>query len=366
MARKILMNSTALAVLAAAAAFALPAQAQVAEAGVNASVELAAAEGDQEGGRQGGWRNRDPGASGVQPAPERNWRRDDAGGANAGGERRAQARAEWQQRRDQQAPQAAPQEAAPQVNAPRNDWRSQRAPQGQRYGRNWDNDGAVSRPDPAYRGATPQVPDRDAAEPSHHRDGAWTGGDGTRNRTYSDPNRNGTHRGDHDRDRVAGNWRDRQGDRATIYRNGDHDGRSADAYRNRHDQNHAYRGGYNGYNGGYNGGYTNSSRDHRRWDHNHWRRDTRYNWSGYRSNHRDLYRAGRYYSPYSNYRYSRLNIGIFLNSGFYGNRYWINDPWQYRLPEVYGPYRWVRYYDDVLLVDIYSGEVVDVIHDFFW
>ena len=31
-----------------------------------------------------------------------------------------------------------------------------------------------------------------------------------------------------------------------------------------------------------------------------------------------------------------------------------------------GPYRWVRYYDDVLLVDIYSGEVVDVIHDFFW
>ena len=31
-----------------------------------------------------------------------------------------------------------------------------------------------------------------------------------------------------------------------------------------------------------------------------------------------------------------------------------------------GPYRWVRYYDDALLVDIYSGEVVDVIYDFFW
>ena len=48
------------------------------------------------------------------------------------------------------------------------------------------------------------------------------------------------------------------------------------------------------------------------------------------------------------------------------DRYWIQDPWQYRLPQVYGPYRWVRYYDDVLLVDIYSGEVVDVIHNFFW
>jgi len=26
----------------------------------------------------------------------------------------------------------------------------------------------------------------------------------------------------------------------------------------------------------------------------------------------------------------------------------------------------VRYYDDVLLVDIYTGEVVDEIRDFFW
>ena len=51
---------------------------------------------------------------------------------------------------------------------------------------------------------------------------------------------------------------------------------------------------------------------------------------------------------------------------FFGSRYQINDPWRYRLPAVYGPYRWVRYYDDVLLVDIYSGEVVDVIYDFFW
>ena len=34
--------------------------------------------------------------------------------------------------------------------------------------------------------------------------------------------------------------------------------------------------------------------------------------------------------------------------------------------EFYGPYRWVRYYDDAVLVDIYSGEVVDVINNFFW
>ncbi|MGB3928318.1 MAG: RcnB family protein, partial [Sphingobium sp.] len=48
------------------------------------------------------------------------------------------------------------------------------------------------------------------------------------------------------------------------------------------------------------------------------------------------------------------------------NSYWINDPYQYRLPPSYGTLRWVRYYDDALLVDIRDGYVVDVIHDFFW
>ena len=46
--------------------------------------------------------------------------------------------------------------------------------------------------------------------------------------------------------------------------------------------------------------------------------------------------------------------------------FWLNDPWQYRLPPAYGPYRWVRYCNDALLVNIYTGQVVDVIHGFFW
>jgi hypothetical protein len=104
----------------------------------------------------------------------------------------------------------------------------------------------------------------------------------------------------------------------------------------------------------------------RNWDRSGWRRDNRYDWQGYRDRNRSTYRIGRYYAPYQNYSYRRLGLGFSLGSMFYGNRYWINDPWQYRLPAVYGPYRWVRYYDDVLLVDTYSGEVVDVIYDFFW
>lgn len=106
--------------------------------------------------------------------------------------------------------------------------------------------------------------------------------------------------------------------------------------------------------------------DHRRWDNRGWRNDHRYDWYGYRAANRSIFSIGRYYAPYRGYSYSQVGIGFRLGSMFYSNRYWINDPWHYRLPSAYGPYRWVRYYDDALLVDIYSGEVVDVIRNFFW
>lgn len=106
--------------------------------------------------------------------------------------------------------------------------------------------------------------------------------------------------------------------------------------------------------------------NHRRWDNRAWRNDHRYDWYRHRAANRSLFSLGRYYAPYRGYGYSRISIGFHLGSPFYSNRYWINDPWRYRLPDVYGPYRWVRYYDDALLVDLYSGEVVDVIHNFFW
>jgi Nickel/cobalt transporter regulator len=102
-----------------------------------------------------------------------------------------------------------------------------------------------------------------------------------------------------------------------------------------------------------------------RWSHN-WRNDRRYDWRGHRDRYRSYYSPGRYYSPYRGRSYSRINIGFYLGSGYYGSRYWINDPWAYRLPAAYGPYRWVRYYDDVLLIDIRNGRVVDVINNFFW
>ncbi len=163
-----------------------------------------------------------------------------------------------------------------------------------------------------------------------------TAQDNGRNRSYTDNSRNRSYT-----DRSRENNRDQRRD---SYRN-DHRGEYRDARQD------SYRG---------------DNRNYDRWDRRSWRSDNRYDWRDYRTSNRSVFRLGRYYSPYRNYSYSRVGIGFYLGSLFYGNRYWINDPWSYRLPEVYGPYRWVRYYDDVLLVNVYSGEVVDVIYDFFW
>ncbi|HKN42237.1 MAG TPA: RcnB family protein, partial [Sphingomicrobium sp.] len=96
-----------------------------------------------------------------------------------------------------------------------------------------------------------------------------------------------------------------------------------------------------------------------------WRKNNHYNWYSYRSRYGSLYRLGRYNDPYG-YGYRRFSIGYNLWPSYFGSNYWLNDPWQYRLPPAYGPYRWVRYYDDALLVNTYDGQVADVIHNFFW
>lgn len=104
----------------------------------------------------------------------------------------------------------------------------------------------------------------------------------------------------------------------------------------------------------------------RRWD-NGWRQDRRYDWNSYRNRYGDRYRMGRYYAPRGwNYGYRSFSVGIFLNSLLYSNSYWLDDPYSYRLPPAYGSLRWIRYYDDALLVDVRDGYVVDVINNFFW
>jgi Ni/Co efflux regulator RcnB len=44
----------------------------------------------------------------------------------------------------------------------------------------------------------------------------------------------------------------------------------------------------------------------------------------------------------------------------------VNEPGRYRLPPARGAQRWVRHYDDVLLVDTRRGRVIDVVRNFYW
>ncbi|WP_205481235.1 RcnB family protein [Sphingomonas arenae] len=96
-----------------------------------------------------------------------------------------------------------------------------------------------------------------------------------------------------------------------------------------------------------------------------WRRDHRYDWRRHRDRNRHLFHFGWYYDPFG-WGYRRWNIGWNIWPSYWSDRYWLRDPWQWRLPTVYGSYRWIRYYDDALLVDLRTGRVVDVIYDVFW
>lgn len=96
-----------------------------------------------------------------------------------------------------------------------------------------------------------------------------------------------------------------------------------------------------------------------------WRNDRRYDWRDYRNHNRARFHVSFYSDPFG-WGYSPFSIGSRLWPSYYGSRYWISDPWQYRLPYAPPGTRWVRYWDDAVLVDTWNGQVVDVIRNFFW
>jgi len=96
-----------------------------------------------------------------------------------------------------------------------------------------------------------------------------------------------------------------------------------------------------------------------------WRHNHRYDWWNWRRTHRNYFHLGFYYDPFG-WGYRPYSIGWRLWPAYYSSRYWISDPWYYRLPYAPPGYRWIRYYDDLLLVDTWDGQVVDVIYNFFW
>lgn len=89
----------------------------------------------------------------------------------------------------------------------------------------------------------------------------------------------------------------------------------------------------------------------------------RNDWRGYRDGHRDLYRRGNWNAPF---RYNNFRVGGRIAPAYYGSRYFIADPWRYHLPPTRGYSRWVRHYNDVLLIDTRRGIILDVNRGFFF
>ncbi len=95
-------------------------------------------------------------------------------------------------------------------------------------------------------------------------------------------------------------------------------------------------------------------RHDRNWGNNDWRR--------YRQTNRDLYRGGNWNSDF---RYRAFRPGVIIGGGFYQPRYYINDYSRFRLANPGFNRRWVRHYNDVLLVNVRTGRVITVHRNFY-
>jgi Ni/Co efflux regulator RcnB len=103
--------------------------------------------------------------------------------------------------------------------------------------------------------------------------------------------------------------------------------------------------------------YHDDARDAR--NHN-WRDD---DWQDWRRHNRNEFRNAGWRAPF---RYSNFSVGGRIAPAYYDARYMIADPWRYHLPRPAAWQRWVRHYNDVLLVDLHRGIVIRVLHNFFW
>ena len=94
------------------------------------------------------------------------------------------------------------------------------------------------------------------------------------------------------------------------------------------------------------------------------RRDMREVRQGQREVGRDRRELRRdYVAPYRGWTYRSLTPGYRLQPGFYGSRYTITDFGRYRLGYPGANRRWIRYGNDLVLVNVRNGRVIQVIRN---
>ncbi len=102
------------------------------------------------------------------------------------------------------------------------------------------------------------------------------------------------------------------------------------------------------------------------WDRS-WRQFQKFDWLAVRDAKPNLFKMTHYENPYGrDFSYRPLSVGNYLDTRFAADAFMIRNEASLGLPDDYGPYRWVRYYDDAVLVDMRAGKVIDVVYDMFW
>lgn len=74
----------------------------------------------------------------------------------------------------------------------------------------------------------------------------------------------------------------------------------------------------------------------------------------------DHFARNQYIAPYRNWTYNTPEPGTKLRSRFYSSRYNVKHPDGYELQRAKHNQRWVRYGDDLLLVNVRTGRVIEV------
>lgn len=92
------------------------------------------------------------------------------------------------------------------------------------------------------------------------------------------------------------------------------------------------------------------------------KRDVRDARQEYRSDARDYARA----HPWkSSFKYQRFTAGARIQPAYYGRSYVISDYGRFRWAKPGVNQRWVRHYDDALLINTRTGRVVKVVNNAF-
>lgn len=76
------------------------------------------------------------------------------------------------------------------------------------------------------------------------------------------------------------------------------------------------------------------------------------------------FRIGPYHAP-AGWKYNRFYYGQILPPLFWAEQYWLSDYWLFALDVPPIGYEWVRYGPDAILVNVHTGEIIQVVYDTF-